>query len=335
MRKYLLLLILINFSILAYNQVLKGNVLDKLSDQAIKFAFIYFNGTFVGTQSDQNGYFELDIAKNISMPLTISALGYYSATLIDFPTEKPLIIHLTPKVFELKEVVITAKANAKARRANLKLFKNAFLGTTLNARNCEITNENDIILYMDSVNDTLKAFSSKPIQIDNLALGYKILYYLDKFEYSTKNNSFFFRGNIIFNEDLAIKKTQKQRFERRRKNAYLGSRMHFFRELWKNNLDSSGFKVNDTFATNIKLTYYNFVIPIDRPVASNSGTYISYQRDIGISYYTKMPKSLILFQKRYVFFNKYGYFDPSGISWYGEMAKQRIADWLPYEYSIK
>jgi len=34
MRKSLLIFILINFSTLAYNQVIKGNVLDKFTDQA-------------------------------------------------------------------------------------------------------------------------------------------------------------------------------------------------------------------------------------------------------------------------------------------------------------
>jgi len=33
--------------------------------------------------------------------------------------------------------------------------------------------------------------------------------------------------------------------------------------------------------------------------------------------------------------NQNGYFDPLGISWSGEMSKQRIADQLPYEYALK
>jgi hypothetical protein len=39
--------------------------------------------------------------------------------------------------------------------------------------------------------------------------------------------------------------------------------------------------------------------------------------------------------KDFVYFDKRGYFDPFAISREGEMAKQRISDWLPYEYSIK
>jgi hypothetical protein len=327
MRKLILLFLFINFYLAAYNQVIKGTILDKNTKSVINFASVYFNGTFVGTNSDQNGYFELDISKNTSMPLTISALGYYSVTLNDFPADKALLIYLTPKVFELKEVVVNAKSHAWERKANLKLFKNEFLGTTGNALYCEITNENDIMFISDSDNDTLKAFSLKPILIDNRALGYKITYFLDKFEFYKESASLFFTGNIIFREDSTTKKIQKQRFERRRKYVYLGSRMQFFRALWENNLDSAGFfALDSSFA---KLNYNKIVIQTD------SLKYLKYPENLGISYYTRFPTSYIIFLKEYVYFDKNGYFDPSGISWEGKMSKQRIADWLPYEYSIK
>jgi len=45
-------------------------------------------------------------------------------------------------------------------------------------------------------------------------LGYKISYFPDKFEFMSKSNYYSFSGNIVFNEDLAITETDKQRFER-------------------------------------------------------------------------------------------------------------------------
>jgi len=65
----------------------------------VNFATVYFNGTFVGTHSDQNGYFELDISKYKSMPLTVSALGYYTVTISDLSSAKYYRILLVPKVF--------------------------------------------------------------------------------------------------------------------------------------------------------------------------------------------------------------------------------------------
>ena len=198
MKKYILFLLLFfSFHITVYNQIIKGTVMDQNTKSPITYASVYFNTTFIQTYTDQNGYFTLDISKYISMPLTVSALGYYSTTINDFQTDKPLLIYLSPKVFELKEVVVTAKNSAKTRRRNLKLFKTVFLGITSNASKCQITNEKDIIIINNTDNDTIKAFSSKPILIDNQALGYKISYYLDRFEFYKKSSSFFFEGNII------------------------------------------------------------------------------------------------------------------------------------------
>ena len=55
---------------------------------------------------------------------------------------------------------------------------------------------------------------------------------------------------------------------------------------------------------------------------------------MGIGYLTKQPTSFVIFLKENVYFDPNGYFDPSGISWEGEMSRQRIADLLPYEYSV-
>ena len=100
---------------------------------------------------------------------------------------------------------VTAKSYEKDRKANLKLFKKEFLGSTTNSRNCEILNEDDISFNYGSDRDTLKAYALKPILIFNRALGYKITYYLDIFEYTRKSNGLSFTGSIIFTEDLATK----------------------------------------------------------------------------------------------------------------------------------
>ena len=333
MRKIILFLLLIKFCSIGYSQIIRGTIFDKSDNSKIKFASIYLNGTFVGTQSDLNGNFELDISKNASMPLTISYIGYYSVTLTGFSTDKPLLVYLTPKIYEMDEIVVSSKSLAMRRRANLNLFKNVFLGTTTNARNCEILNENDITFNYGSDRDTLKAFALKPILINNKALGYKITYYLDRFEYHKKDRSLLFTGNMIFNEDFAVEATHKQLYERRRKNAYLGSRMHFFRALWADDLISAGFKIKNPFGYN--LNYNDVVEDIHQDIPGSHPKVLKYSEELSILYYTKL--SNIVFLKEKVNFNSDGYYDQSGasISWEGEMMVQRVGDMLPYTYSIK
>jgi hypothetical protein len=328
MKRFILLFIFINLYAVAYNQVIKGTIFDIKTKSPISFGAVYFNGTCVGANSDQNGYFDLDISKYVTMPLTISALGYYSVTLTDFKADKMLLVYLTPKVFELKEVVINAKSLAYEKRRNLNIFKREFLGSTTNALYCKITNENDITFNYGSDDDTLKAYALKPIHIYNRALGYEVTYYLDEFEFCKKNSSLFFKGNIIFSEDSTTNKREKLKLEKRRKYVYLGSRMQFFRELWANNLKSAGFFALDSKFAIVK--YNNIVIQTD-----SLEKYLKKIEYLGVAYSSRFPTSHIVFLKDLVFFDRNGYFDPAGISWEGEMAKQRIADWLPYDYSVK
>jgi len=93
-------------------------------------------------------------------------------------------------------------------------------------------------------------------------LGYKITYYLDKFEYYKRTKSFVYKGNLIFNQDLATNNPEKSDIERRRKNTFHGSRMHFFRALWLNDLKSTGFVVYNSISN--FLDYSNIVFEDDR-----------------------------------------------------------------------
>jgi hypothetical protein len=100
--------------------------------------------------------------------------------------------------------------------------------------------------------------------------------------------------------------------------------MHFFRALWSDALKLGGFTV-----TNLKykrLTYNDIVVQDER------GKFFTYTENLCIDF---GRKSYVLFLKKRVYFDKTGYFDPSGINWKGPMGEQRIADWLPYEYSFE
>ena len=345
LRKLLAIILLINLFSVGYNQAIRGTILEKGTELSIPNATIYFSGTFIGTTSDENGDFEIDISKNASRPLTFSAIGYYSMAISGLSQDKHLEVYLTPKAYEMEEVIITSESYERERKVNLKLFKKEFLGSTSNSRNCEILNEDDISFNYGSDKDTLRAFALKPIQIFNTSLGYKITYYLDIFEYTRKSNSLFFTGSIIFTKDLATNARNKKFYERKRKKAYMGSRMHFFRTLWSDDLKSSRFAVKDSSDNKIKyreitlddgsisqikskekyLKHKDIVIQTD-----TDNTFLSYSENLIVYYYTRV--SQINFLKEKVFFDQDGFFDPTGISWVGVMGNQRIADWLPYEY---
>jgi hypothetical protein len=259
------------------------------------------------------------------MPLTISAIGYYSVSMTDFSTTKPNVIYMNPKLVELNDVTVSGRFHSLQRNEDLTIFRNEFLGTTSNALNCKILNEDDIRFTYSSDKDTLKASSIHPLLIDNKALGYKITYYLDRFEFDKQSKSFLFKGNIVFSEDSTVKDSKRQYFERQRKLVYLGSRIHFFRALWTNDLNTAGFTVRNSAKET--LHYEKIVLQQDAHTK-----YLRYPGGLGISYLTNQSTSFIKFIKETVFFDPSGYFEPDGIIWQGEIARQRIADLVPYDY---
>lgn len=319
MKRILLAVIFIIASLQVNGQIIRGTVINKETKEKVVFATIYFNGTFVGTHSDQEGNFTLNITNYASRPLSVSALGYYSETVSDYQAGKPLIISLKPKVFELKEVVI----NAKAREKNLRMFKENFLGTSDNAVRCEIVNEKDITITYE--NDTLRAYASKPIQIINRGLGYKETYYLDAFWFHPKRKAFFISGSMAFNEDLGRDKTKKELYRVKREQTYNGSKMHFFRALWENDLADQGYTLKNLGEAEPR--YSDLVIFPD-----SINKYLKFKGMLGIKDNLRMTTSWITFLREQVFFDQKGYYDPFAISWDGAMAKQRVGDLLPYEY---
>jgi hypothetical protein len=324
MRKIILVILFVVFNLMAYTQVIKGTIFDEKTKSTIPYASVYFNGTFVGTTTDQQGRFVLDIPKQNNMPLTISAIGYFSTTITKFRTNESLTINLKPKEYELKETSVKSKSLVRKRKRYLTKFRNEFLGTTNNALKCTILNEKDITFNYNTTGDTLKAYALKPIIIENRALGYTITYYLDNFEYFWDRRTVFFVGNIKFSE-IATSGITQEVYADIRKKTYIGSKMHFFRSLWNNELKAQGFSMETPVREDLNM---KDVVAVD----SMNNKYLHYPERFII--WNKNAGTSIQFLKNYVYFDNTGYFDPSGLNWLGGMGDGRIADWLPYEYAV-
>ncbi|WP_430813589.1 carboxypeptidase-like regulatory domain-containing protein [Carboxylicivirga sp. RSCT41] len=322
MKTLLFIFALLSIQLLSFSQVVSGFVLDQSNNAPICFATVYYNGTFAGTSSDEKGYFELKRYEGNVRPVTVSAIGYYSQTLELDEQSGSLLIRLQPKTYQLSGATVEAKSLERKRRRYLRLFRNEFLGTGYNAEHCKIVNEEDVTFNYNSDKDTIKAYALKPIVIENCALGYRVVYYLDTFEYYKKEQATFFAGNLKFEEDLSLGANDIETYQLRREDAYKGSRMHFFRVLWAEELEASLFKIRNE--QNVFLTSEE-VLKMDE----NHNRYFNYPGRLLIQY--GGSRSIIEFIAAPVYFDETGFFNP-GIKWSGRMALQRVADWLPYEY---
>ena len=331
MKSISVFILLISTSFCIQGQIIHGVVSDDQTKKSIDYALVYINGTFTGVQTNKSGQFRLDISKNPSMPVTISALGYQSVIINNPKTDTALYVYLTPKVFTLDEVVVSARESIKTRRSHMKQFKDQFLGRTQNANRCKILNEDDIYFSYNSDTKVLSAYSSSPVMVINNALGYKISYFLDKFEFNDKSHSLILTGNIKFDENLSSDKSDNNSFERRRRFAYQGSRMHFIRSLWNDELSTAGFNILDSL--NHEIARDSLVMPKFDTVSHQDFMYLKNCKYFKVYYNEFSQGSMAIFMKETVYFEENGYYDLLGLSWDGEMAKRRIADQIPYDYS--
>jgi hypothetical protein len=103
--KQTLLYLLISFSVSAQ---VKGVVLDSISGKPIAYVNIWVENENIGTTSEENGTFLLDLKEG--KRIVFSALGYETKTLKSTEIEK---VKLYPKVYELEEVVLEIPKKTK------------------------------------------------------------------------------------------------------------------------------------------------------------------------------------------------------------------------------
>ncbi len=127
MKKIIGVAFIMSMCFLSYSQSVKGVLLDKKTNEKICFATVYFDNTFVGTTSNNEGQFSLKIPTNSNMPLVVSSIGYYSVNIPKYSRKDSLIIYLSPKEYRVRELHVLGKSLVRKRKKYLRIFKNQFL----------------------------------------------------------------------------------------------------------------------------------------------------------------------------------------------------------------
>ncbi|HCN82157.1 MAG TPA: hypothetical protein DIT07_00850, partial [Sphingobacteriaceae bacterium] len=318
--------------------IITGRVLEAGTNKPIRSASIYFDGTLNGTTSDSTGSFTLYPQANRKVPVIVSAIGYETETIADFPMGKKVIVYLNVRQYDLEAVTITV-SDGMSRKEKLRIFRKEFLGTSLNAMNCEILNEGDIRITYTKKTKTIKAFSEKPIVVRNKNLGYTINFLPVNITFSPER--IVVQGYQFFKEDPA--QAGQVEIQKARQAAYLGSQIHFVRSLWNNELKKNGFNI---YRGSLPSTYANtrfllqgaesHMLTYDSIVnIHNNDKYIHLEGGpVHIEY--KGRTSLLNKIDSGVdgFISNNGYSDPSALIWSGFIGTQRIGDALPLEYNM-
>jgi len=220
---------------------IRGRVTDVETQLPLKGASVYINNTTKGSTTNDNGDFELGPLQPGRYEVVASFVGYdallYSAEIrtsnlrISFKIEK--------KEEVLREVLVLS---SELRKRYLDIFKKFVIGQSVAADHCQIKNIEEVQFASGETKDEIMAYTEKALVIESPELGYTIHFDLLTFYYNKVTSGAYFYGYTRFIDWGKDEKTKKK-WIRKRREAYEGSTVHFFRSLVDKQLGKEGFTV--------------------------------------------------------------------------------------------
>ncbi len=243
MFRRLLLFCLFSISATAFAQqtfTISGAVRDK--KETLPGAAIYVSGYKIATVTDGDGKFKLTNLQPGNYDILVQMIGYLPFSRNIIISDKSVTVDFTLKenAVMLNEVVVRVDPN---REKYIAQFKKYFIGETPNAKICKILNPQVLRVNYDVTTSTLTVKTDDFLIVENKALGYRIKYMLDYFEFNSRTNIIFYAGKPFF-EELKASNAKKKKFIDSREIAYYGSSQHFFKSLYKGTSKDEGFIIN-------------------------------------------------------------------------------------------
>nr|MBC7611746.1 carboxypeptidase-like regulatory domain-containing protein [Pseudopedobacter sp.] len=242
MKKLLLIFFLIGISRQVYAQqvqYLSGTIKDNKGN-VLPGAGIYISGYKIATVSNNEGNYRLPLPSG-NYDVLVQMIGFLpqnqNITIIDQAIKLDII--LKESIISLNEVVVKPDPN---REYYVNFFKTNFIGITPNAQQCKLLNPSVLNINYDEETGILFINCTDFLIIENKALGYKIKYLINNFQYNYKTKIVYFEGFPVY-EDLEGNRTRKKKWSKARLIAYNGSSQHFFKSLYDETSEQEGFKI--------------------------------------------------------------------------------------------
>jgi hypothetical protein len=233
-----LVLFIITTELHAQNLSITGVIKDKKGTE-LPGAGVYLSNYKNATSTDGEGKFALRNLKPGSYDVLVQMMGYLPFTKNVVLSDKSVNIQivLQENTIVLNEVVIRTDPN---RERYLQVFKDFFIGKTPNARKCKILNPQVLRVDYNGDRNILTVQSNDFLIIENKALGYRLRYMLQFFEYDYNTRIVYYSGLPNY-EDLKGSKSLKAKWQKSRETAYYGSSHQFFRTLYNGTSKEAGY----------------------------------------------------------------------------------------------
>ncbi|MEP7256071.1 MAG: carboxypeptidase-like regulatory domain-containing protein [Ferruginibacter sp.] len=364
MKKIITSLFLIFTSLVVFSQSnysISGKVIDATTKLPMQAASVFAENTTIGTATTPDGNFRLELP-NGGYDLVVTFTGYQTETKRITTADagnNNIVIELKQKEKALEDVVVRSTAEVTDGLAKYgEFFLDNFIGKTANSKYCTIKNKEVLKFYFYKRTNRLKILATAPLEIVNEALGYTIKYELDSFthEYNTQVSQY--TGSPLFEEMQTDNTEQKAKWNAARLLAYNGSILHFMRSLYNKKLKEEGFEIQFLITVNEKemaipvkdfyggLNYYKEDSTQSVVVSPNqSEVVVIYKNEEPEQNYLaanpEQPKKFQLsvfsfIPKEYIVIEQNGYyFEQTDFTVNQYLAWEKVADMLPYNFSLK
>lgn len=248
---------------------ISGRVTDASTGTGLPGAHVFIASSMIGTVTNTDGSYVLENVPIGAHRLYVSMLGFEPDFRdIMLRTEKDLHFdfELEETILEAGEITVEADRD-KNWKKRLERFIKMFIGETPNA--LETTILNPEVLDFEDKRGSFKAVASAPLIIENKALGYRIQYFLADFESIPSRVQY--DGEGLYEEMVPSSPEEAQRWEEKRRTAFIGSFRHFLLALIAGRTEAQGFRTfsrpsmggtsGDTFNAGISMSSQRF--PLD------------------------------------------------------------------------
>ena len=164
--KFSFILFLLSNCVLLYGQQITGAIIEKDSNLPVEYVNIGVVGKNIGTVSDQNGNYTLNIALEYhDDTLRFSCIGYhsYSVKVSDFINLNDGNVKLEKRIYELSEVVVRPK-KIKQKTLGITTKKSTIVFQLGSIKGCEsgilMKNKNKAFLKEVNINVASCSFDS-------------------------------------------------------------------------------------------------------------------------------------------------------------------------------
>jgi len=351
MKKPFLFLTLCFFCTFSFAQfVISGKVVDADTKEPLQGASVFAQNTTKGTITGSNGTFHLSLDKG-GYEIIFSFTGYNTKTVNAQSENEQMSVELSKADNSMSEVIIKSSNEVEDGWEKYgDFFLKHFIGATPLSDSCILQNPQALKFLYFKRNDRLKILASEPLQIANKSLGYNLRYELDSFVYFFKTDMSNYRGRCLYTE-MDGTAEQQQQWKQNRKQAYLGSRLHFLRSYYDSTLKQEGFTVDLPSKTG-EGKYERLANPYDSAYYyysdSTNDAELWLPAKTSITYYKKPEKEFlqqyklplnatvqityvdlldgILIKPNGYFFDQKSWINQGYWSW------KNLADQLPYDY---